>query len=123
MIEGSVNTEIEAIISLTVYGPSGQIQVIDAVVDTGFDQFLTLPPSLVSELGLALTGSTPVTLADGSEVRMDVYKAILLWDDVLWQVDTYAADATPLVGMGLLHGHSLHVDVLEGGRVAIDALP
>lgn len=31
------------------------------------------------------------------------------------------ADAVPLVGMDLLHGHHLQIDVQRGGRVLIEA--
>ena len=32
-----------------------------------------------------------------------------------------AADTTPLVGMRLLDGHSLYIEVEDGGRVVIEA--
>ncbi len=31
-----------------------------------------------------------------------------------------AADPTPLVGMRLLNGHSLYVEIKDGGRVVIE---
>ena len=36
MIEGVVNADYEAVIPLTVQGPAGQAQDIEAVIDTGF---------------------------------------------------------------------------------------
>ena len=44
MIEGVVNAAYEAVIRLSLRGPSGQAREIDAVIDTGFNGFLTLPP-------------------------------------------------------------------------------
>ena len=35
MIEGVVNADYEAVITLTLRGPAGQEQDIDAVIDTG----------------------------------------------------------------------------------------
>ncbi len=52
MITGVVNTDYEAVISLQVQGPSGQEREVNAVIDTGFNGFLTLPPILVTALGL-----------------------------------------------------------------------
>ena len=54
MIEGVVNAAYEAVIRLSLRGPLGQAREIDAVIDTGFNGFLTLPPVLVAELGLPL---------------------------------------------------------------------
>jgi hypothetical protein len=34
-----------------------------------------------------------------------------------------AADGGPLVGLSLLYGHRVTLDVVDGGRVSIEALP
>ena len=36
-------------------------------------------------------------------------------------IEAEAADTTPLVGMRLLDGHSLYMEVEDGGRVVIQA--
>ena len=68
MIEGVVNAAYEAVVSLTLDGPAGQTGDIGAVVDIGFDGFLTLPPAVVAELGLPFVSIGRATLADGSEI-------------------------------------------------------
>lgn len=45
-------TDYQATIRLTVLGPTGQAQEIDAVIDTGFDGTLTLPSADIIALGL-----------------------------------------------------------------------
>lgn len=52
MIEGGVIDAYEAVVSLSLQGPSGQTKDIEAVIDTGYSGFLTLPTALVRELGL-----------------------------------------------------------------------
>lgn len=52
MIERSVNAANEAVVPLRLQGPEGQPRDIEAVVDTGYSGFLTLPSALVGELGL-----------------------------------------------------------------------
>ena len=120
MIEGAVNAAQEAVVGLLVQGPSGRTRDVRAVVDTGFSRFLTLPPAMVTELGLAFTGIDRVFLADGSEVNVHVYDVTVLWDGQPRDVVAYGADATPLVGMALLDRHRLCVDVEDGGRVVIE---
>ena len=122
MIEGVVNAALEAVVSLTVQGPSGQSREIEAVVDTGFNDFLTLPSALAAELGLAYRNRGQMILADGSEATFDIYRAALLWDGESRHVYADAADATPLVGMRLLDRHDLSIQVRDGGRVAIQQM-
>ena len=121
MIEGVVNGAYEPVITLAVQGQSGQSREIEAVVDTGFNGFLTLPTALVSELGLPFVSVGRATLADGSEIAYDVYGATVLWDGQALYVEADAADSIPLVGMMLLDGHDLSIQVREGGRVVIQA--
>jgi predicted aspartyl protease len=52
MITGIVNTDFEPIISLSVCGFDGKIYIQDAIVDTGFNGWLSLPPRLIAQLNL-----------------------------------------------------------------------
>lgn len=121
MIEGAVNAAYEAALVLTVQGPEGHAREIEAVVDTGYDGFLTLPPLLVGQLGLPFVTSGEATLADGSAVNFDIHMVTVDWEGQARSVEVDAAETTPLVGMRLLAGHDLHVEVEEGGRVVIEA--
>ena len=92
------------------------------MIDTGFNGFLTLPPPLVAELGLLFQSRGRVILANGSEETFDIYDVTVLWDGQPRSVDTYEADATPLAGMLLLDGHTLYVEISDGGRVVIQSM-
>ena len=122
MIEGVVNAAYEAVISLSLRGPSGQAQEIDAVIDTGFNGFLTLPPTLVAELGLPFLSHGGATLADGSKIAFDVWEVTVLWGGAAVPVEADEADTTPLVGMSLLDNHNLYVEVKDGGRVVLQVM-
>ena len=71
MIEGVVNAALEAVIALPVSGPAGQTQEVEAVIDTGYSGFLTLPPALVRDLGLPFVTSGRATLANASGNSLD----------------------------------------------------
>ena len=91
------------------------------MVDTGFNGFLTLPVDLVNELELPFASLGRATLADGSVVTYSVHEATVLWDGQPRHIEVDAAETTPLIGMLLLHGHGLSVQVRSGGRVVIRA--
>ena len=123
MIEGAVNAARQAVVGLPLRGPSGRAVEVEAVVDTGFDRFLTLPRGVVSELDLTFAGVNRVQLADGSEAALDGYAVTVLWDGQPRRIVSYVSDAAPLVGMSLLAGHRLCVDIEYEGRVVIEATP
>ena len=103
MITGSVNARREAVISVDVLGLA-QRQAFRAVIDTGFSEFLTLPPREIAALGLRRLGPVRMILGDGSEQFLQVYQAIVIWDGTPRSVDVHAADASPMVGMAMLVG-------------------
>ena len=119
MIEGAVNAAFQAVVTLPLRGPAGQSREIAFVVDTGFDDFLTLPRSVVVELGLVFRGIHRAILADGTRVALNVYHVTVIWDGVARYTTAVAAENTPLLGMSLLEGHDLSVQVRRGGRVLI----
>ena len=94
---------------------------VEAVIDTGFTGFLTLPSALATELGLPFLTNEPAFLADGSLVMFSVHDATVLWDGQPRRVYAHLADATPLVGMRMLDDHDLSIRVRDGGRVVIQA--
>jgi clan AA aspartic protease len=123
MIPGAVNDNLEATVRLLVRGQGGQEQEIEAVIDTGFNGFLTLSPALVGQLGLPHIGQSRALLANGQEELLDLYEVTLLWDGQWRTVEADAADTDALVGMSLLHRYSVYVEAVEGGQVVIAALP
>ena len=123
MITGHVTAYREAIISLNVGGPRNRRRSIDAVVDTGFNGFLTLPASLIQELGLVWRRRGRAMLADGRDSLFDIYEATVTWNSRPRRIAVDEADCDPLVGMSLLYGCELTVQVVNGGRVVICPLP
>ena len=121
MITGTVNADYEAVIRLFVQGPAGPAHEVDAIIDTGFNGFLTLPPALVTALGLMRRSRGRALLANGSEELFDIYGVTVLWDGQQRYVEADAVDTMPLVGMSLLDGYDLHIQVADGGQVAIQA--
>lgn len=122
MISGTVNSHWEARLPLVLVGRNGQTQNVEAVVDTGFNGFLTLPPDLIEAMALQRLGRGRAILADGSESIFDIFAATVLWDGARRNVEADAAETDALIGMALLEGYSLQVEVVSGGSVTIDSI-
>jgi clan AA aspartic protease len=121
MITGVVTTR-EARISILVKGREQLELEINAVVDTGYTGSLTLPPSHVAALKLSWQKVDRGLLADGSECLFDVIDAEVEWDGEVRSVLIDEADTDPLVGMSLLSGYELNVEVCPQGKVEIAPL-
>jgi clan AA aspartic protease len=122
MITGVVTDRLEAVLHLRLRGPAGQEQEIEAIIDTGFDGWLSLPSSLVARLGLVWRRRGRALLADGSESVFDIYEATVDWDGEARRIPVDEAETVPLVGMSLLEGYELTVPVQRGGNVTLRAL-
>lgn len=121
MITGVVKSD-EGRIRVKVIGLRGREQEVDAVIDTGYTASLTLPPAVVAALGLRWRSIDSFTLGDGSECVFDVYMAKVVWDGKVRQILVSEVDAEPLVGMRLLKGHELKMQVRYRGKVTIKRL-
>ena len=121
MIEGVVNAALEAVLRLPIRDPSGWTREIEAVIDTGYSGFLTLPLALVAELELPYFTSGTAFLADGAEVRFDVHDVVIVWGGRTRYIRVDATGNRPLIGMSLLYRYNLYLEVVEGGRVVIQA--
>ena len=122
MITGKITTNREAIIELEVIGSNQKRDKIKAVIDTGFNGYLTLPNDLINYLKLQLAGSRHVTLGDGNVVVLDMYFAKVLWHGQEREVLTLEAEGGPLVGMSLLYGNRVLLEVVDNGNVTIASL-
>jgi clan AA aspartic protease len=123
VILGTVNGSNEAVVPITLLGADGREHSIEAVVDTGFNGYLMLPPALIDALGFGWQTQLNAMLADGSYEAFDMFAARFVWDGGMRTADAAAADTDPLVGMALLRGYAFEVHVTEGGIVRIQPLP
>lgn len=119
MITGFVNVEFEPIIPLSIRRADGKVFTQAAIVDTGFNGWLSLPPGLITELNLRWKRRGRAILGDGSECVFNVYQAVVVWDGTLLTIPVDEADAEPLVGISLMEGYELKVQVFEGGHVEL----
>jgi clan AA aspartic protease len=121
-LTGEVTPFREAILRVAVLDADDEPHFVDAVVDTGFTEYLTLSQEVVTRLRLPLGGTMRVALADGTTSSVRVYSATALLDREQVFISVMALDGGPLLGMSLMHGCLLTMQVVDGGRVSIATL-
>jgi clan AA aspartic protease len=122
MLIGQITAENQAVVPIEVHASEGQKAHIDATIDTGYNGFLTLPRALIDELDLPSAGPARAALGDGNEVRMELFLAAVRWEDGLQDVLVLAAEGGVLLGMAMLLGCRLTMDVEADGTVSIESL-
>ena len=122
MIQGTVTADHEAVIILAITGPKGAARSVEAVIDTGFNGELTLPKEIAEALALPLVGNRRAELADGNSITLDACLATVRWGDQDREVLALQTDGGPLIGMNLLAGHRVLMDVVAGGELSISPL-
>ncbi len=60
-------------------------------------------------------------MADGAMVNFSVHRVVVEWEGRARHIKADATGSRPLVGMSLLYRHNLYLEVVEGGRVEIQA--
>jgi clan AA aspartic protease len=123
MMHGNVDSRLEAFLTLRVRGVSGIEQDVDFLIDTGFDSTLVLPKAIADALGLHFLGTRFASLADGSLHPIETYLAQVKWHGTPLPMTIICIGDEPLIGMGLLNGHELRIEVTPGGMVEISELP
>ena len=122
-MRGVVNADLEAVLELCLEDSSGQEQIIEATIDTGFNGYLTLPLEIIQSLNAAYLGRGRAMLADGNEGIFAIYQVTLRWDKQPKQVEVDVMECVPLVGMALLKNYHLQISVVVGGEVLIQPVP
>jgi clan AA aspartic protease len=123
MIQGEVNATREATISLSLRPAAGGVPLtVVAIVDTGFSGDLSLQSQQIDLLQLLALNRRSFFLADNQEVDFTTYAVIVDWDGRERGITVIESDGPPTIGMGLLYGYRLTIDIVDGGKVEITPL-
>jgi clan AA aspartic protease len=120
MMQGFINQSCETVLPIVIKHNT-TTELVDAVIDTGFSGFLTLPAEIIAALDLTWKGRDKATLGDGTRCIFDVYIATVIWDGQYREIDINESETNPLIGMKLLRGYDLRMRIIEGGTVVIEA--
>ena len=120
-MNGNVDRYGRALVNIFVR-PSdvAAVREIQVWIDTGFNGELVLPHQMIDDLALSPSGTIKATLADGSEVALRRYACLIDWFGDERDLEVIANDGDyPLLGVGLLVGHDLHISY-RSGEITID---
>ncbi|HEX5324673.1 MAG TPA: hypothetical protein VFW40_12870, partial [Capsulimonadaceae bacterium] len=95
---------------------------IEFVLDTGFDGELSLPSHLAQLIDSEIAGTQSVQLADGRIASSPYYAIEIDWMDELRLTEVLLLEGNPLLGIELLKGHLLQIEISEGGEVSAEPL-
>lgn len=122
MIVGHMHADGDALVRLVVRKARGVPQhAVEAVLDTGFNGALALPPPLVEALGLEQEIEIRVTTASGEELSVPMYPVELRLAEEPWRTVDVVAAAEALAGTALLWNKELRVSCWPGGTVRVEA--
>ncbi len=116
---GRVNVDLQAWLTVEIVTPSGQPRPIEVALDTGFNGQIALPAITIQRLELSEESSRLAITATGDRVRLTTYYSTMMWHGEPRIIEVVEADSEPLLGMELLLGNRVTLDVLEGGPVTI----
>ena len=122
MLTGTVN-DLQAWLAVDLLAVGGQYLSVEVVLDTGFNGGLALPASVIPQLDLVPRSSRYTYLAVGGEVELSAWRGTVFWNGRARFVEIVETDSEPLLGMELLLGSHVAIEVREGGAVTVDALP
>ena len=122
MMEGQVNAKFEAKIEISMAGPTGKYRNLEGVVDTGYNGFIALQENEARELELPFLYSSRATLANGHEIELNIYEATVIWNEEPIDVKVACTAGDTLVGMRLMQGFNLNMNIQVDGAVTIKPL-
>lgn len=123
MITGVVTNGLQAKVSLELLNAAGQVSSLEFEVDTGFNDYLVIPPGIIPTLEVSPESEVRLTLGDGRVELCPAYLVTVNWDGQWFRVVAYAMDPFPVIGMRLMLNHDLYVRVRDGGTVRIEPFP
>jgi clan AA aspartic protease len=122
-MEGVIAANLDILVPLTLRNDSLNELEIEAVLDRGFNDYLTLPPDVVAHLNLTAFDTVQVALADGTRIFCRLYLVRVIWHGQEKIITAQEADGSPLIGMQLLLDSIVTIPVRYGETVTVAPFP
>ena len=103
-------------------GPNGAAISYDALLDTGFNAVVSIGERDVEELDLRFLGEHTMVLADGTECDSAVFAGLVHFAGEWREVPIIVSGDDAMVGLQLIYGARLMLDVVLDGDVDLEFL-
>ena len=100
-------------VPIEVKGETEAPKTVNALLDSGFTGAVSLPLRVVEDLKLKWSGEHSVTLADASEVSVDLYEGIVDFAGGQYRCAILSTGDVPTVGIHLM----------QEARICFEAVP
>ena len=122
MVVGQITAAREIVFRLAVFDRHEEAHEFRVILDTGFDGYLTLPPTVADALGLPEIEQRRIFVGGDQEELVAVYKAAIEWDGQRRDITVYGLETQPVIGMALIYGYDVHFHAIDGGVATLIAL-
>lgn len=121
MIEGIVNNSDEPIIKLEIILSRNSSRKVNAVIDTGFNGYISIPTAFIEESDWDFLGTEEYELANGDIVGEKVYIGRIFFDgDELKVFSLTNRSSDILIGTKILKNKILKID-FRNSKVTIES--
>lgn len=120
---GHIDQDGHLVIPVDLFDRQGRLRRVEAMLDTGFDDFLALPGHWVQRLGLVWAARMPMRVATSEWAHFDVYEATVWWFGARLPIRVLQTQSEILVGTRLLWESQLTAQFWEGGVVSVQSRP
>ena len=122
-LTGQITAKLKPTLTLSVQGFAGDLSNKDFLIDTGCNLELVLPAVEIAVLGWPLVEYAQITQADGTSVDIDLHAGILIMGDLARPILAAALGTQPIIGMELLQGWQLCLDIIAPNEGEIRLQP
>ena len=105
---------------LEIEGVGSASLPLAAVIDTGFTEWLALPPDMVDQLGLRFVDRERLMFGNSASEDIEVYEARVKWCEEWHTIRVHQVPDDPAIGMELLRGHRIEFDALRDAEIDVE---
>jgi len=114
MINATIDQYLSIRVRLEFIGNNGANVSYDALFDTGFSEYFSLPRHLIDVLGYTETDREIMILGDGTQREISIYEGHIIWDGQEQNAAIHCLDDDALVGMRQIENYLVTIPVRVG---------